>query len=66
MRLSDFVALYGLVLIPMGGVIFADYYLLKKWMLIIKLQKLKIKKYDQKTNLSNVVLHGSGCFAISM
>ncbi len=31
MRLLDFVALYGLVLLPMGGVIFADYYLLRKW-----------------------------------
>lgn len=31
MKLLDFVALYGLILIPMGGVIFADYYLLKKW-----------------------------------
>ncbi len=31
MKLLDFVALYGLVLIPMGGVIFADFYLLKKW-----------------------------------
>jgi len=27
----DFVALYGLVLIPMGGIIFADFYLLRKW-----------------------------------
>ena len=33
MKLLDFVALYGLILIPMGGVIFADYYLLKKWKL---------------------------------
>lgn len=30
MRLLDFVALYGLVLVPMGGVIFADFYLLKR------------------------------------
>ncbi len=30
MRLLDFVALYGLILIPMGGVIFADYYFLPK------------------------------------
>ncbi len=30
MRLLDFVALYGLLLIPMGGVIFADYYLLPR------------------------------------
>lgn len=33
MKLLDFVALYGLILIPMGGVIFADYYLMKKWKL---------------------------------
>lgn len=33
MKLLDFVALYGLVLIPMGGIIFADYYLLRKWKL---------------------------------
>lgn len=31
MKLLDFVALYGLVLIPMGGVIFADFYLLKRF-----------------------------------
>jgi purine-cytosine permease-like protein len=30
MKLLDFVALYGLVLIPMGGVIFADFYILPK------------------------------------
>lgn len=30
MRLLDFVALYGLVLMPMGAVIFVDYYLLQK------------------------------------
>ncbi len=30
MKLLDFVALYGLLLIPMGGVIFADYYLLPR------------------------------------
>lgn len=31
MKLLDFVALYGLILIPMGGVIFADFYLLKRF-----------------------------------
>ena len=31
MKLMDFVALYGLVLIPMGGIIFADFYLMKKF-----------------------------------
>lgn len=31
MKLLDFVALYGLVLLPMGGVIFADYYLMRRW-----------------------------------
>jgi purine-cytosine permease-like protein len=30
MRLLDFVALYGLVLMPMGAIIFADFYLSKK------------------------------------
>ena len=30
MRLLDFVALYGLVLVPMGAVIFVDYYILPK------------------------------------
>jgi purine-cytosine permease-like protein len=30
MRLLDFVALYGLILIPMGGIIFADFYLNEK------------------------------------
>ena len=30
MRLLDFVALYGLVLMPMGAIIFADYYLADK------------------------------------
>ncbi len=30
MRLLDFVALYGLVLVPMGAVIFVDFYLIKR------------------------------------
>ncbi len=30
MRLLDFVALYGLVLMPMGAIIFADFYFAKK------------------------------------
>ena len=30
MKLLDFVAIYGLLLIPMGGVIFADFYLLPR------------------------------------
>jgi purine-cytosine permease-like protein len=30
MRLLDFVALYGLILMPMGAIIFADFYLAKK------------------------------------
>ena len=30
MRLLDFVALYGLILVPMGAVIFADFYLVNK------------------------------------
>lgn len=30
MKLLDFVALYGLVLVPMGAIIFADFYLLKR------------------------------------
>jgi purine-cytosine permease-like protein len=30
MKLLDFVALYGLVLMPMGAIIFADFYLAKK------------------------------------
>ncbi len=34
MNLLDFVALYGLVLVPMGGVIFADFWLLPKFNLI--------------------------------
>ena len=31
MRLLDFVALYGLVLMPMGAIIFADFYFSKKF-----------------------------------
>lgn len=46
MQLLDFVALYGLVLIPMGGIIFADFYLLEK----IGLQRYYAEK--QKTNFS--------------
>lgn len=33
MKLLDFVALYGLLLMPMGAVIFVDFYLLPKWKL---------------------------------
>jgi purine-cytosine permease-like protein len=46
MKLLDFVALYGLVLIPMGGVIFADFYLMKK----AKLQDYYAEK--QKLNFN--------------
>jgi cytosine/uracil/thiamine/allantoin permease len=31
MRLLDFVALYGLVLMPMGAVVFVDYWLIRKF-----------------------------------
>jgi purine-cytosine permease-like protein len=41
MKLLDFVALYGLILIPMGGVIFADYYLMKKFGLMTIMLKGK-------------------------
>lgn len=44
MKLLDFVALYGLVLIPMGGVIFADFYLMKRF-------KLK-SYYAEKMNIT--------------
>ena len=30
MKLLEFVAIYGLILLPMGAVIFADYYLIPK------------------------------------
>ncbi len=33
MKLLDFVALYGMVLMPMGAVIFADFYLMKRFKL---------------------------------
>lgn len=48
MQLLDFVALYGLVLIPMGGIIFADYYLLEK----VGLQKYIAEKQQLNFNLS--------------
>jgi purine-cytosine permease-like protein len=44
MKLLDFVALYGLVLMPMGAIIFIDFYLLKK----LGLQS----NYAEKTNTS--------------
>jgi purine-cytosine permease-like protein len=43
MKLLDFVALYGLVLVPMGAVIFADFYFMKR---------LKLQDYfAEKNNL---------------
>jgi purine-cytosine permease-like protein len=48
MRLLDFVALYGLILIPMGGIIFADFYLLKK----IGLENYFAEKYNRNFNIA--------------
>lgn len=48
MKLLDFVALYGLLLIPMGGVIFADYYILPK----IGLQDFYAEKKGISFNLA--------------
>ncbi|HYW94935.1 MAG TPA: hypothetical protein VE870_05060 [Bacteroidales bacterium] len=47
MRLLDFVALYGLVLIPMGGVIFADYYLLPRMGMQSFYAEIKGLKFNQ-------------------
>lgn len=46
MRLLDFVALYGLILIPMGGIIFADYYLFSK----LGLESYFAEKYNRNFN----------------
>lgn len=44
MKLLDFVALYGLILMPMGAVIFIDFYLMPKFNMI--------QNYAEKTKLS--------------
>ncbi len=46
MRLLDFVALYGLILIPMGGVIFADYYILPRVKLISFYAEVKSIRFN--------------------
>jgi purine-cytosine permease-like protein len=54
MRLLDFVALYGLILIPMGGVIVADYYLVPK----LGLQQYYAEKVNTTFNLAAGITWG--------
>ncbi len=56
MRLLDFVALYGLILIPMGGIIFADYYLSEKLGLT--------KYYAEKKKLNFNIAAGATWFLL--
>ncbi len=48
MKLLDFVALYGLILVPMGGIIFADFYLFRR----MGLQKYFAEKYNLTFNMA--------------
>ena len=48
MKLLDFVALYGLILIPMGGIIFADFYLFRK----LGLESYFAEKYNIMFNMA--------------
>ena len=46
MRLMDFVSLYGLILVPMGSIIFADYYLIPK----LNLEQYYAEKHQKLFN----------------
>lgn len=56
MKLLDFVALYGLVLIPMGGVVFADYYLMKRFNLRPYYAELKGLNFNWAAGLTWFIL----------
>jgi len=63
MQLLDFVALYGLVLIPMGGVIFADYYLLPKMGLHSYFAEVKNLMFNMAAGITWAVLLITALFA---
>ena len=55
MQLLDFVALYGLVLMPMGAVIIIDHYLFQKWGLMSNLAEKTRIKFNVAAGLTWVV-----------
>jgi len=48
MKLLEFVAIYGMVLMPMGAIIFIDYWLFPK----LNMHRFFAEKYNQKFNLA--------------
>ena len=55
MKLLDFVALYGLVLMPMGAVIFVDFWLIKKFGLQSSYAELSGRSFNWAAGLAWVV-----------
>ena len=58
MKLLDFVALYGLILVPMGGVVFADFYLLPKLGMKPYLAEVTGLKFNAAAGISWLVMLG--------
>jgi purine-cytosine permease-like protein len=62
MRLLDFVAIYGLLLMPMGAVIFVDFYLLRKFGLQSSYAEASGKYFNWAAGLTWFLTLGA-CFA---
>jgi purine-cytosine permease-like protein len=62
MKLLDFVAIYGLLLMPMGAVIFVDFYLLQKFGLQSNYADLSRKQFNWAAGLTWFITLGA-CFA---
>lgn len=58
MKLLDFVALYGLVLMPMGAVIFVDFWLIKKFGLKSNYAELSKRSFNWAAGLAWFVTFG--------
>jgi purine-cytosine permease-like protein len=56
MKLLDFISLYGLILVPMGGVIFADFYLIPKLNLIQYYAEERKKVFNWSAGLTWIIM----------
>ena len=55
MRLLDFVAMWGMILMPMGAIVFVDFYLLQRWGMI--------SNYAERTGITFNAAAGLAWFA---
>ena len=65
MKLLDFVAIYGMLLMPMGAVIFVDYYLLRRFGLASNYAELSGKHFNWAAGLTWFLTLGSCWYLVN-